>query len=62
MDKEKWEWVAEHLPCFLILDNRMLDLTGKGMFQRGVNHGWHCFDAPVICRYDVVLMGQYFVR
>ena len=31
------------LPCYLILNKMMLDLTGKGMFRRGVNHGWHCF-------------------
>ena len=31
------------LPCYLILDNKMLDLTKKGIFQRGVNHGWYCF-------------------
>ena len=27
------------LPCYLILNKMMLGLTGKGMFQRGVNHG-----------------------
>ena len=32
-----------NLPCYLILNKMMLDLTGKGMFQRGVNHDWHCF-------------------
>ena len=31
------------LPCYLILNKMMLDLTGKCMLQRGVNHGWHCF-------------------
>ena len=31
------------LPCYLILNKMMLDLTGKGMLQRGVNHDWHCF-------------------
>ena len=31
------------LPCYLILNKMMLDLTGKGMFQRGVNHDWRCF-------------------
>ena len=31
------------LPCYLILNKMLLDLTGKGMLQRGVNHGWHCF-------------------
>ena len=31
------------LPCYLILNNKMLDLTRKGMFQRGVNHGCHSF-------------------
>ena len=30
------------LPCYIILDDKMLDLTGKSSFQRGVNHGWHC--------------------
>ena len=30
------------LPCYLILNKMMLDLTGKGIFQRAVNHGWHC--------------------
>ena len=31
------------LPFYLILHIKMLDLAGKGMLQRGVNHGWHCF-------------------
>ena len=31
------------LPCYLILNNKMFDLKGKDMFQRGVNHDWHCF-------------------
>ena len=31
------------LPCYLILNKMMLDLTGKGMFQREVNLGWQCF-------------------
>ena len=31
------------LPCYLILNKMMFDLTGKSMFQREVNHGWHCF-------------------
>ena len=30
------------LTCYFILNKMMLDLTGKGMFQRGVNHGWYC--------------------
>ena len=34
------------LPCCLILNKMMLDLTGKGMLQRGVSHGWHCFWCP----------------
>ena len=29
------------LPCYLILNKMMLYLTGKGIFQRAVNHGWH---------------------
>ena len=32
------------LPCYLTLNNKMFDLTGKSMFQRGVNHACHCFD------------------
>ena len=31
------------LPCYLILNRVMLDLTGKGMFQTGVIHCWNCF-------------------
>ena len=31
------------LPCYLILNNKMLDITGKSMFQGGVNHGCHFF-------------------
>ena len=46
--KEKMEMVCRTfavltLPCYLILNNKMLHLTGKGMSQRGINHGWHCF-------------------
>ena len=31
------------LPCYLVLNKKILDLTRKGMFQSGVNHGCHCF-------------------
>ena len=47
----------------LFLDNKMLDLTGKVMFlKRGSTMVGTVFDAQVICCYDFVLMGQYFVR
>ena len=42
------------LPCYLILDNKILGLAGKDMFQRGVNHDT-IFDVPVACCYDLVL-------
>ena len=46
------------LPCYLILDNKMLDLTERAMFQKVGT----VFDPPVTCWYDVVLMEQYFVK
>ena len=35
-----------NLPSYLILDNEMLDLTRKVMFQRGVKHVWLKLDLP----------------
>ena len=31
------------LPCYLILDNKMLDLRKKGILQTGANCSWYCF-------------------
>ena len=31
------------LPCCIILDNKMLAITRKGMFQRGIIYGRQCF-------------------
>ena len=36
-------FVIQTLPCYLTFGNKMLELTGKGIFQGGVNHGWHSF-------------------
>ena len=45
---ERWEMVCKTFAILtllwcLILNKMMLDLTEKGIFQRGVKHGWHCF-------------------
>ena len=55
-------FVVLTLPCYFISDNKMFDLTRKIMFQREPTMVGTVFDAPVICCYDVVLMGQYSVR
>ena len=46
------------LPCYLVLNKKMLDLTERAMFQKVGT----VFDPPVTCWYDVVLMEQYFVK
>ena len=47
------------LSFYLLLNNKMLELTGKDMFQRDATMIGSVFDAPVTCSYDVVLMEQY---
>ena len=51
------------LPCYLILNKVMLDLTeGKVCFKGESTMVGTVLDASVTCCYDVVLMEQYFVK
>ena len=50
------------LPCYLILNNMMLDLTGRGCSKGESTMVGTVFDAPVTCCYEVILMLQYFTR
>ena len=51
------------LPCYLILNKVMLDLTEKKVyFKEESTIVGTVLDAPVSCSYDVVLMEQYFVK
>ena len=47
------------LPCYLILNKVMLNLTEEKVYFKGEST---VLNAPVTCCCDIVLMKQYFIK
>ena len=56
-------FAIQTLPCYLILNKVMLDLTEEKVCFKGESTMVGTVsDSPVTCCYDVVLIEQYFVK